>query len=60
MMVPAPGDRHRGLIESLSSLGLTATATQVDQALATLPDEGRGLKEPELIRRVFLELRKQD
>jgi hypothetical protein len=32
----------------------------VDQALATLPDEGRGLKEPELIRRVFLELRKQD
>jgi len=56
----APGDRHRGLIESLSSLGLTATAAQVDQTLAKLPDEGRGLEEPELIRRVFLELRKQD
>jgi hypothetical protein len=56
----APGDRHRGLIESLSLLGLTATAAQVDQALATPPDEGRGLEEPELIRRIFMELRKQD
>jgi hypothetical protein len=55
----APTARHQGLIESLSSLGLTATAAQVDEALKRLPDEGRGLEEPELIRRLFLELRKQ-
>jgi len=55
----ASGDRHRGLIEALSSLGLTATAVQVDQALAKLPEGGAGLEEPEVIRQVFLELRKQ-
>jgi hypothetical protein len=60
---PAPrkasGDRHRGLIEALASLGLTATAPQVDEALAKLPEGGAGLEEPELIRQVFLQLRKQ-
>jgi hypothetical protein len=55
----APGDRHRALIESLASLGLTATAAQVDEALARLPEGGAGLEEPELIRRLFLDLRKQ-
>ena len=55
----APGDRHRGLIDSLASLGLTATAAQIDDALAKLPDQGAGLEEPELIRQVFLQLRKQ-
>ncbi len=55
----APTARHQGLIESLASLGLTATAAQVDEALKRLPDEGQGLEEPELIRRLFLELRKQ-
>ena len=60
---PAPkkasGDRHRGLIEALASLGLTCTAARVDEALAKLPEGGAGLEELELIRQVFLELRKQ-
>jgi hypothetical protein len=51
--------RHQGLIEALASLGLTCTATQVEEAMAKLPDGGAGLEEPELIRRVFLQLRKQ-
>ena len=55
----ASGDRHRGLIEALASLGLTSTAAQVDEALAKLPEGGAGLEEPELIRQVFLHLRKQ-
>ena len=56
---PAPAGQHQGMLESLASLGLQATAGQVQEALKTLPEEGRGLEEPELIRRVFLELRKQ-
>lgn len=60
---PAPkkasGDRHRGLIEALASLGLTCTAAQVDESLAKLPEGGAGLEEPQLIRQVFLELRKK-
>ncbi len=51
---------HQGLIEALASLGLTATATQVDEAMAQLPEGGEGMEEPELIRQVFLQLRKKD
>ena len=54
-----PSGRHQGLIEALASLGLTATPAQVDEAMAKLPEGGAGLEEPELIRQVFLELRKQ-
>jgi hypothetical protein len=50
---------HQGLIEALASLGLTATAAQVEEALGRLPEGGAGLEEPEVIRRVFLELRKK-
>ena len=56
---PKASSRHGGLIEALASLGLTCTAAQVDEALAKLPEGGAGLEEPELIRQVFLELRKQ-
>jgi len=56
---PAPAGQHQGMLESLASLGLQVTASQVQEALKRLPDEGRGLEEPEIIRRVFLELRKQ-
>jgi predicted DNA-binding transcriptional regulator AlpA len=54
-----PAGRHQGLIEALASLGLTATAAQVEEALARLPEGGAGLEEPEVIRQVFLELRKR-
>ena len=52
---PAPRrGRHEGLIASLSSLGLTATSKQVDEALKSLPDAGKGLTEEELVKRIFL------
>lgn len=52
---PAPKrGRHEGLIASLSSLGLTATSKQVDEALKSLPDSGKGLAEEELLKRIFL------
>lgn len=54
-----PTGRHQGLIEALGSLGLTATPAEVDGAMKRLPDCGAGLEEPELIRQVFLELRKK-
>jgi hypothetical protein len=54
-----PAGRHQGLIEALASLGLTATPAQVEEALGTLPEGGAGMEEPELIRQVFLVLRKQ-
>ena len=54
-----PTGRHQGLIEALGSLGLTATPAEVDGAMKRLPDGGAGLEEPELIRQVFLELRKK-
>ena len=54
-----PTERHQGLIEALASLGLTATPAQVDEALNNLPEGGAGLEEPELIRQVFLQLRKK-
>jgi len=55
-----PAGRHQGLIEALASLGLTATPAQVDEALKSLPDGGAGLDEPQLIRQVFLALRKKN
>ena len=55
-----PTGRHQGLIEALASLGLTATPAQVDEALKSLPEGGAGLEEAELIRQVFLALRKKD
>jgi predicted DNA-binding transcriptional regulator AlpA len=54
-----PAGRHQGLIEALASLGLAATPAQVEEALGTLPEGGAGMEEPELIRQVFLVLRKQ-
>ena len=52
------GDRQE-LLDALASLGLNTTAAQVDEALKRLPQAGAGMEEPERIRRVFLELRKQ-
>ena len=54
-----PSGRHQGLIEPLGSLGLTATAAQVEEAVGTLREGRAGLAEPEVIRKVFLELRKK-
>jgi hypothetical protein len=53
-----PVGRHQGLIEALASLGLTATPTEVGEAIGRLPEGGAGMNEPDLIRQVFLELRK--
>ena len=41
------------------SLGLTVTAGQIDEGVKKLRDSGQGMDEAELIRRLFLELRKQ-
>jgi hypothetical protein len=54
-----PVGRHEGLIEALASLGLTSTPTEVGEAIGRLPDGGAGMDESELIRQVFLELRKK-
>ena len=51
--------RHESLIASLSALGMTATAKQVDEALKSLPDSGKGLEESDLIKQVFLRLRQK-
>jgi hypothetical protein len=39
------------MLESLASLGLQATASQMQEALKRMPEEGTGLEERELIRR---------
>jgi hypothetical protein len=55
-----PSGLHQGLIEALASLGLTATPAQVEEAMKSLPDGGARLEESQLIRQVFLALRKKD
>ena len=48
------------LIEALKSLGLTATAEEVQAALKELyPDGSAGIDQGEIVRRVFLHLRKK-
>lgn len=54
-----PRQRHDSLIAHLSSLGMTATSKQVDDAIKNLPDEGKGLEEGDLVKQVFLCLRQQ-
>ena len=43
----------------MASLGLTATPAQVEEAMKSLPDGGARLEESQLIRQIFLELRKK-
>ena len=50
---------HDSLIVSLAGLGLNATAKQVDDAVKSLPDAGKGLEEGDLVKRVFLLLRQK-
>ena len=50
------GWKHDDMISALASLGLTATPQQVDEAMKELPAD---LPAPELIRRLFLALKKQ-
>lgn len=52
-------DRHESLIASLSALGMTATPKQVDEAVKSLPDAGKGLEEGDLVKQVFLALRRK-
>jgi hypothetical protein len=48
------------LIEALKSLGLTATAEEVQAALRELyPDGSAGIDQGEIVRRVFLHLRRK-
>ncbi len=51
-------DEHADLIESLKSLGLAATAEEVQTALGQLyPDGWAEVERGEVIRRLFLQLR---
>ena len=52
------GPQHSELIDALASLGLNANAAKVEEALKSLPTQGSGLDHPELVRQVFLQLRK--
>ena len=54
-----PQDRYESLIASLSALGITATSKQVDDAVKSLPDAGKGLEEGDLVKQVFLALRRK-
>ena len=62
---PRPGhqavtEEHAELIESLKSLGLTATAEEVQAASKELyPDGTAGIQPGEIVRRVFLHLRRK-
>ena len=47
--------RHEDLIAALASLGVQATPAQIDVAMTTVPE---GLGEPELIKALFLALKK--
>jgi hypothetical protein len=48
---------HTELIESLKSLGITASADVVEQTLTELYSDGReGVEQEEIVRRVFLHL----
>lgn len=49
-------DKHEDLIAALASLGVQTTAAKVQAVLETLPQD---LSEPELIKAVFRELKKQ-
>ena len=57
---PAPKkkatDKHEDLLAALASLGVQTSPAKVDAVLVTLP---RDLPEPELIKAVFRELKKQ-
>ena len=50
------GGKHDDMISALASLGVTATAEEIERTSKVLP---AGLSEPELIRQLFLALRKQ-
>jgi hypothetical protein len=50
--------QHSEFIDALASLGLNTNAAKVDEALKALPNQGSGLDHPELVRQVFLQLRK--
>lgn len=50
--------KHTDLVASLASLGLNTTAAKIEEALTTLPNRGSGLVAGELIRQLFLTLRK--
>jgi len=50
------GGKHDDMIGALASLGVAATSEQIERTITELPT---GLNEPELIRQLFLALRKQ-
>ena len=51
--------KHDDLIVALAQLGLTATASQVTGAIASLPNQGSDLDQAGLLKAVFLHLKKQ-
>jgi len=50
------GGKHDDMISALASLGVAATAEEIERTSKELP---AGLSEPELVRQLFLAMRKQ-
>lgn len=58
---PASGKDMAALVDGLNSLGLTATAAQVEKATKELFPQGiEGIEEGEVLRAVFLHLKRQN
>lgn len=59
---PAPKNRHSDLVDALAALGLTSvTGAQVGTALKELfPNGTDGMDQAEIVRAVFLRLKRQD
>lgn len=58
---PKPASNHADLIDSLACLGVTATAQQVEAAVAECFPEGiQKLDSGEVVRAVFLSLKRQE
>ena len=60
-LTPTRNDRYTPITAAMRGLGLAATGDQVAEAVKTLyPNGTGGVSEPEVIRAVFLHLRRRD
>ena len=56
---PEPNGKHETLIAAISGLGISPTPKQIDEALKSLPNSGKDLPEGDLVKQVFLALRRK-
>ena len=56
---PEPQGKHESLITALAALGVSAAPKQIDEALKSLPSLGKDLPEGDLVKQVFLALRRK-